>query len=465
MNILGFNISRAKATPSPVIENRGGWFPIVRESFTGAWQRNITVDRNLVLSYNAVFACITLIASDVSKLRVKLVEQRDGIWTETESPSFSPVLRKPNRYQSRIQFWETWIISKLTRGNTYALKQRDQRGVVTGLYILDPNRVKVLVADDGSVFYDLRADNISGLKEDMVVPASEIIHDRFNCLFHPLIGTSPIFAAGVPATRGQNIQNNSAAFFANKSQPGGMLSAPGTISNETAERLKETWEASFSGENYGKIAVAGDGLKFEQFAMTAVDSQLIEQLKWSAEEVCSCFHVPPYKIGLGSMPTYANIQALNVEYYSQCLQTLIEAAELCLDEGLGIGAGKTVDGRSLGTEFDLDGLLRMDSVAQMEVLEKSKGKLTVNEQRKKLDLPKVEGGDTVYLQEQDHSLEWLARRDAMPIEEPEPANDNSDEARMARSLRRRAMLSADVGLDHVPLSEANAGTARANVTV
>jgi hypothetical protein len=33
------------------------------------------------------------------------------------------------------------------------------------------------------------------------------------------------------------------------------------------------------------------------------------------------------------MPPYTNVQALNVEYYSQCLQILIEAAELCLDEG------------------------------------------------------------------------------------------------------------------------------------
>src|SRR3546814_17800734 len=69
-----------------------------------------------------------------------------------------------------------------------------------------------------------------------------------------------------------------------------------------------------------------------------------------------------------------------------------------------------------GTEFDLDNLLRMDGATQMDVLEKSKGKLTVNEQRAKLDKKPVEGGDTVYLQEQDHSLAWLAKRDAMPID-------------------------------------------------
>jgi HK97 family phage portal protein len=106
----------------------------------------VVVDRQSVLSNHAAFACMTLIASDVAKLRCKLVEQNKGIWTETDIPAFSPVLRKPNRFQNRIQFWESWILSKLTRGNTYVLKERDQRGVVVALYVLDPNRVRPLVA-------------------------------------------------------------------------------------------------------------------------------------------------------------------------------------------------------------------------------------------------------------------------------------------------------------------------------
>ena len=52
----------------------------------------------------------------------------DGdVWNVSTSPAFSPVLRKPNRYQNHIQFVENWIMSKLTRGNAYVLKERDQR--------------------------------------------------------------------------------------------------------------------------------------------------------------------------------------------------------------------------------------------------------------------------------------------------------------------------------------------------
>ena len=44
------------------------------------------------------------------------------------------------------------------------------------------------VSDDGSIFYELKADNLSGLEQQIMVPAREIIHDRFNCVFHPLVG-------------------------------------------------------------------------------------------------------------------------------------------------------------------------------------------------------------------------------------------------------------------------------------
>ena len=197
MRLLGLDITLAKAAPAGLqAPSSRGWWPVVRESFPGAWQRNIVVDQQSCMSFHADFACKTLIARDIGKLRVKLMKREGQIWSEGDNSAFSPVLRKPNRFQTRNQFWEYWILSKLNRGNTYALKERDERNVVVRLYVLDPDRVKPLVAPDGAVYYELKSDNLAGLTSDVVVvPASEIIHDRMNCLFHPLVGLSPIFDA------------------------------------------------------------------------------------------------------------------------------------------------------------------------------------------------------------------------------------------------------------------------------
>jgi HK97 family phage portal protein len=451
MRLFGFEISRKKSHVAPV-DNRGGWFPWIREPYAGAWQNNDSWTIDSVLAYHAVYACISLISSDIGKLPVGISRiDGNGIWSPSRGLAKAKVLKKPNRFQNHIQFKEWWMISKLVRGNVYVLKERDPMGVVVRLYVLDPCRVQVLVSTDGSVYYQLAQDALSGQEETSVtVPASEIIHDRMNCLFHPLVGVSPLFASGLAASQGLKIQNDSNKFFENGASPGGVLTAPGAIGDDTAARLKAHWDANYSGVNAGKVAVLGDGLKFEPMRMTAVDSQLIEQLKWTAQVVCSTFHVPAWKVGVGDRPANTNIEAQTKDYYSQCLQTHIESMELCLDEGLELDDG-------FGTELDLDVLFRMDSQTLMNTLKEGVGAgiMAPDEARKRLNLSSVDGGKTPYLQQQNYSLSALAARDATnplalpapaPVPEPAPAEDApedvDDQARMFALLIEKELSSA-----------------------
>lgn len=418
MRFLGLELTRSArgstAGLSPIgAANKGAWWPWIKEPFSGAWQRNVTWTTDTVLAHHAVYACITRIAQDIGKLRPQLMEQgTDGIWKVTTNAAHSPVIRTPNRFQNHIQFKEWWATSKLIHGNTYVLLERDARGVVVAMYVLDPSRVQVLVAPDGAVFYNLHTDYLSGLQEDsFAVPASEIIHDRINCLFHPLVGTSPIFACGSAANMGLQIQENSAAFFANGSNPSGILVSPQAITKEKSEEMSDLWNARFGGDKSGGVAVLGGGLTYTAMRMSAVDSQTIEQLKWTAETVCSTFHVPAWKIGVAAMPAYTKTEFANQAYYSDCLQSPIEQWELCMDGALGFDT--PTDGRYLGVELDLDGLLRMDAASQITTLKEavSGSILTVNEARSRVDHPPVPGGDSIWMQQQNYSLEALQKRD------------------------------------------------------
>src|SRR5499427_2673677 len=384
-------------------------YPIAYESFTGAWQRDIAVRNDLAASFHADFACKTLIARDVAKLRVKLTEQdAAGIWSETTNSAFSPVLRRPNEYQTRNQFYESWMLSKLSRGNAYVLKIRDARNVVTDMHVLDPMRVVPLVSEDGSVFYRLMTDYLAGVTE-ITVPAREIIHDRCNCLFHPLVGTPPVFASGLASMLGINAQKASNLLFQNSSTPGGILTAPNEISQVEEQRIKEEWEQRFSRVNLGRVAVLSGGMTYQKLPMTNVEVQLLENLKWSAQVVCSVYHVPGYKVSVEPLPSHINIQSLNCEYYAQALQSHIEEIEELLDYALGIGE---VSG--LGTQFDTDNLLRMDTATLVTTIKDAVGAgvMAPNEGRSKFDLKPVTGGQSPYLQQQNYSLEALAKRDA-----------------------------------------------------
>lgn len=418
LNSLGrvFSAGITKAAPSitstaPVRNNLWGW---VRESYAGAWQAGVSIDpMSDLLGNSSVYACVERLSTDIAKLPVNLMQlQPDGTWQlASDASPFWRVLRRPNNYQNIVQFVLMWQISKLLYGNAYAVKRRaDARGMVTGLVLIDPRRVTPLVAKDGGVYYSIGGDDLAQTGSGMTLPASEVIHDRGQTLFHPLVGISPIYACALSATQARKIQNNGTKFFENMSRPSGMLTAPGTIDDETAARMKLEFEANFGGTNIGRLLVAGSDLKYEPMTMPAQEAQLIEQLDWTVTDVARAFGgIPLYKISAGPIPTNDNVDAVENQYYAQCLQMPITAFEMCMTEGLEMPAGMKVD-------VDEEALMRMDIAGLYEALGTAiqKSVLTPNEARLKVNKAPLTGGDTVYLQEQNFSLAALAKRDALP---------------------------------------------------
>ena len=123
-------------------------------------------------------------------------------------------------------------------------------------------------------------------------------------------------------------------------------------------------------------------------AASAVDSQLVEQLKWTTETICGVFKVPAALIDSSHAAPYGNSEQLVQQFYSQCLQALMTAIELSLDEGL--------DLMPLGTEFNIDDLYWMDTATRTKAAGDAIGSavLTVNESRRKyFGYGPIAGGD------------------------------------------------------------------------
>lgn len=445
MRLFGMEIKRREKALSQVPASRG-WWPMVSEPFTGAWQRNKEERLDSLVQYPTLYACVSRIATDIGKLPFALKgKASSGIWQTVEDADLSPVLARPNHYQTPQQFREMWALSKLVQGNTYGLKERNARGTVVAVYVLDPCRVMPLVSDSGEVFYQLYTDNLNQLPEldgQITVPASEIIHDRCICPFHPLIGLPPIAAAHWPALKNMRILKSSSEFFANNAQPSGILSAPGSISDPTAERLKKYWNENFTGSNAGKVAVVGDGLQFVSLASKSVDSQMVEQLRYSDEQICQPFGILPFKVGLGSIPAGLTVDAINQLYYNDALQAPIQAMEALLTAGL--------DAAPLRVDMDETVLMRMDlgKKAEYHSALVSGSIETINNARLEFNLPPLEGGDTVYMQQQDFPLEQvrqnvLPSNAPAPADEPEPTDEEvEDQARALAAFFQKEMTSA-----------------------
>ena len=118
-----------------------------------------------------------------------------------------------------------------------------------------------------------------------------------------------------------------------------------------------------------------------------------------------------------------------------------------MDEGLGLDT--PINGRMLGIELDLDDLLRMDTATKIKTLSEGiKGAVfSPNEARKRIDLKPLPGGDSVFMQQQNWSLEQLDKRDIIndapsvappPTEPPEPEEPEPDAEKMLAILNRKA---------------------------
>lgn len=390
----------------------GGSWRTIFDNVTGAWSADSTISQDTILRQATVFRCITLIADDCGKIPLNLMSRHEtGVWLPQPGSPRAKLLQKPNEFQTRLQFIKYWLCSLLLDGNTYVLLRRDGTGRIRRMTVLDPTLVTPMVSEQGNIYYRItgvadRLQRIEGV--DMIVSAADIIHDTYITFNHPLLGCAPLLAAANAGMASIKANEHTRYLFTNHAMPGGILEVAEGLTDEQFATLKARWE-TYQGEDYGKPIVLENGVKFTPLTMKSVDTQLLEFLGFSREEICIALGVPPWKIGAGPMPSAPNAEVQQRNYYSQTLQIRLEAIEALLD------AAFTLNPAQYRTEFDVRrGLFRMDALTQAKIddLEMKAASLAPNEARAERNRLPVEGGDSPYLQQQNFSLAALAKRDA-----------------------------------------------------
>jgi HK97 family phage portal protein len=282
--------------------------------------------------------------------------------------------------------------------------------------------VRPLLGDDGSIFYELANDKLASITTQVILPARAVLHDRAATFWHPLVGVSPLFAAGISAMTGARILMNSEKFFANMSRAGGVLTAPGKIDPALAKRLQAEWETNYGPKGLGRTAVLSNGLEFKPLTINAVDAALVEQLRWTVEDIARVYRVPGFKLGDLNKVSYRNSEQMARDYFQGCLSYHIEAMEQCFEAAYELADDVQI-------EFDLRPLFRMETDTRYETYGKAlnAGFLSINEVRQEEDLPPVKGGEEPRVQAQYIPLS-KATGDGVnvPGQPALPAPDSSD---------------------------------------
>jgi HK97 family phage portal protein len=141
-------------------------------------------------------------------------------------------------------------------------------------------------------------------------------------------------------------------------------------------------------EYKGRTAVLTEGAEYKPVAANFQESQLIESLRFSVEEICRLYSVPPHKIGHMEGAGYANsIEAQNSQFITDCIRPLVEVIEMEF-------ANKLLSGNRV-FQLDLKALMRGDITTEVQrnVSYWNIGVMSANEIRRIEGLPPIEGGN------------------------------------------------------------------------
>lgn len=340
----------------------------------------------------AVYGCVNRLAQDIAKLplgvRRKLPDGQ-GYKTAQDHP-LSRLLGRPNNWMTPFQFWRYLVTSLQLRGNGYAAIVRDRGGMPAELIPLSPDRVTVSVTSNGFVFYNFSHPLIG---EGQRWYAENILHVRTMMVDGGYLGLSPIAYAQDVMGISIAAQRTAAILFRQGNQAGGVLTTEQKLSPEATGQIANEIAKNYGGtENSSKPMVLGSGFKYERMAMTADEAQFLESRKFSVEEICRVFGVPPHKIGHIVGGTFANLENQEQAYINDALQPIATEIEQVIAQKLFFD-DELRDGHEMW--FDFRALLRGDMKTRYDAYSvgTQSGILSVNEARAQEGLGPIEGGD------------------------------------------------------------------------
>lgn len=285
------------------------------------------------------------------------------------------------------------MMSLTLRGNAYIVILRNYAGRPIKLLVIQPDRVTILEASTGELFYQVNRgstfENAQLGNQPLAIPSEDIIHIRLMG-YNGLIGLSPVGQARETMGLSLVAEQHQARLLANGARPGGVLKHPKTISDNALARLRNNWNNAQGGtENAGKTALLEEGMEWTPLGMTSVDAEFMAGRKFSVEEICRWFRMPPHMVGHLERSTNNNIAVQGTEYLTHSLSPYLERIEAAMDRALGLSE------EGLYLEFQTEGLTRGDALtaARTDEIQRRGGWMTANEARERRGMNPVEGGD------------------------------------------------------------------------
>jgi len=365
---------------------------LIRDTFGGyGTVSGVRVTPDSAMHMGAVYACVLVLSQSVAQLPLHLF-RRSGDTRQRVSgqPLSRFVEEQPNEWMTAYEFKQLIMVHLLLRGNSYWLKTRGAGGQVRELIPISPDRIKGIEQDAlFRVFYKVKRSGSE--KEIDTIPGEDLLHIK-GLSYDSLQGLNPIEYAREMMGLYSAAEQHGAKLFSQGTRMGGVLQHPGTLSDEAATRLRESFNEMHSGvANAHKTALLEEGMKWESISMTADDAQFLESRQYQRSEIAGFFRVPAHFINDLEHATFSNVEHLDLAFVKHSLMPWLVNIEQTLRRSLLTPPEKA----DHYFKFIVDGILRGDSVSRAQSYQQAimNGWLNPNEVRELEDRDPYEGGD------------------------------------------------------------------------
>lgn len=352
----------------------------------------IAVTEQSALWQAPVWACVRVISETLAMLCIEIIEARRGQYEELDGHLLVPLLNvSPDGESPAFNFRESLIAHALLWGNGYAEIERDLAGRPYALHLLTPDRCDPVRRPDGSLWYEVRNADGSGV----YIPARDMLHIK-GLGFDGLKGYSVVAMARQSLGLNAATETFAGAFFGNGMQLGTVYTTEAALKAEQVEQLREQLEKLHQGASKAfRAAILTNGLKPGDPPMPLKDAQFLEGRRFGVLEVCRWFRVPPHLVMELERATHSNVEQEALAFVQHCLAPWAKRIEGEMALKL-LGRNEQVR-RSI--RHDFDDLLRGDLKSRYEAyqLARQAGFLSVNEIREREDMSGIGADGDQYL--------------------------------------------------------------------
>lgn len=260
-----------------------------------------------------VRTCVNILADDIAKLPIHTFKNADR-----KQGYKHPVARLLNGKANPIM---TSFIWKRTMqyclgmyGNAYSQIEWGKDGRPKALWILPPDAVVPRVDENKNFYYEVST------SEGLIrLEPPDVLHFREPSATG-LVGVPPWASLVHEINSQEEAKRFINSFYRNGARLSGVLHTESKLDGEAKEKVRQEWMKKYSGSaNAGSVAVLDLGLRYESIGMPLESAQFIQTQKFGINEVAKVYKVPPHKLAQMDNASYANTEAMGIEYIKTAL--------------------------------------------------------------------------------------------------------------------------------------------------